>query len=604
MLQSGSSLFITIICLQIICLVPIAIAKQSNTNQNDRNIYRIANSDHQTVTSQSVQTLAPLLSKTDEKRYRRVFELQKSGNLSVAKTIIQQLDNNILIGHVLAQKYLHPTAHRSTFKELTAWLKQYADHPDARRLYRLALKRRPKGKDFPNVPVPAVRSGHSVSTLEYKKPQIIGRNLQNNQREQLSKMQRTMRSRIRRGWPTGARAILTDNSHTNLASNAEFYFYQSRIAWSYYLHNKDELALTLSSSSAKQARRSIPTSDWTAGLAAWRLARYEEALAHFIELAKSSTASPWLKSAGAYWASRVELKLGKPENVSHWLKLSIKQPRTFYGLLAMRALGLELAFDWNSSRLTKSDTQVLEKSDVAKRIQALAQIGQDKRAIQEIHSLWTKGSLDQIKILPKLAGALGYVESQMKLGKQLSILDGIKRDSALFPLPKWIPLDGYTIDRALVFALIRQESKFKAKSRSRRGALGLMQLMPRTAAFAAKRKKIVIGDKRAINDPVLNISLGQSYLEYLLTVDVIGDNFFFLLCAYNAGPGNLKKWLDKTNFNSDPLLFIESIRSRETRQFIKSVSANYWIYRSQLFQHIPSLDATVSGYWPKYLKQE
>ena len=86
--------------------MPIAIAKQSNTNQNDRNIYRIANSDHLTVTSQSVQTLAPLLSKTDEKRYRRVFELQKSGNLSVAKNIIQQLDNNILIGHVLAQKYL------------------------------------------------------------------------------------------------------------------------------------------------------------------------------------------------------------------------------------------------------------------------------------------------------------------------------------------------------------------------------------------------------------------------------------------------------------------------------------------------------------------
>jgi soluble lytic murein transglycosylase-like protein len=270
----------------------------------------------------------------------------------------------------------------------------------------------------------------------------------------------------------------------------------------------------------------------------------------------------------------------------------------------MRALGLELAFDWNSSILTKSDAQLLEEIEGTKRIRALAQIGQDKRAIREIHSLWTKGSLGLIRILPKLANTLGFVETQMMLGKQLSALDDTNLDSAVFPLPNWIPLDGYKIDRALVFALIRQESKFKAKSRSRRGARGLMQLMPRTAKFVAKRSGIVLKDNNDLNDPVINISLGQSYLEYLLTVEVIGDNFFFLLCAYNAGPGNLRKWLEKTNFKDDPLLFAESIRSRETRQFIKSVSTNYWIYRSQLSQRTPSLNATVSGNWPKYLKQE
>ena len=118
------------------------------------------------------------------------------------------------------------------------------------------------------------------------------------------------------------------------------------------------------------------------------------------------------------------------------------------------------------------------------------------------------------------------------------------------------------------------------------------------------QKNIVIKNRKALNDPVLNISLGQSYLEHLLTLKDIGNNFFFLLCAYNAGPGNLRKWLEKTNFGEDPLLFAESIRSSETRQFIKSVSTNYWIYRSQLFQHAPSLNATVSGHWPKYLPQE
>lgn len=584
--------------------MPVAIADQADAYLQDKNIYRIAKSNYQTSALKYLKTLTPILSKTDAIRYQRIFELQKLGNLTAAQKFIAQLENRILVGHVLAQKYLHPTAHRSTFIELTNWLEQYADHPDSRRLYRLALKRRPKGAPSPNLPLAEFRTGPFAGIPEYKKPQILGRKLSYNQREKLSKIQRTMRSRIRRGWPTGARAILMEKSHTSLASKTEFNSYQSRIAWSYYLHNKDELAFTLASSSAKHARTSIPEADWTAGLAAWRLMRYETALNHFIELAQSSTAAPWLKSSGAYWASRAELKLGNPSKVSYWLKMSIKYPRTFYGLLAMRALGLELVFDWNSSKLTELDIQNLNKSEGVKRIQALAQIGQDKRAVREIYSLWTKGSLRLIKVLPKLAGALGFSESQMVLGKQLSALNGIKRDSDIFPLPSWIPTGGYTIDRALIFALIRQESKFKTNSRSQRGARGLMQLMPRTASFTAKMNDIVIENRSRLNDPVLNISLGQGYLEHLLTIDIIKDNLFFLLCAYNAGPGNLRKWLEKTNFNNDPLLFAESIRSRETRQFIKSVSANYWIYRSQLFQHTPSLDATVSGNWPKYIKQE
>ena len=93
-------------------------------------------------------------------------------------------------------------------------------------------------------------------------------------------------------------------------------------------------------------------------------------------------------------------------------------------------------------------------------------------------------------------------------------------------------------------------------------------------------------------------------MQHLLTQDVVDGNIFYLLCAYNAGPGNLKKWLPKTNFSEDPLLFIESIRSRETRQFIERVISNYWIYRMRLRQPTPSLDATASGLWPNYSAQE
>ena len=84
----------------------------------------------------------------------------------------------------------------------------------------------------------------------------------------------------------------------------------------------------------------------------------------------------------------------------------------------------------------------------------------------------------------------------------------------------------------------------------------------------------------------------------------IKGDLFRMLTAWNAGPGNLNKWSRKVQHNNDPLLFIESIPSPETRIFVERVLTNYWIYRMRLRQPTPSLDATASGLWPNYLAQE
>ncbi|MEL0110223.1 MAG: hypothetical protein VW835_00685, partial [Rickettsiales bacterium] len=70
--------------------------------------------------------------------------------------------------------------------------------------------------------------------------------------------------------------------------------------------------------------------------------------------------------------------------------------------------------------------------------------------------------------------------------------------------------------------------------------------------------------------------------------------------AYNGGPGNLKKWRRNSEYQNDPLLFIESIPSRETRVFVERVLTNLWIYRFRLGQPAPSLDAVAAGTWPRY----
>ena len=548
--------------------------------------------------------LAPILSESDTERYQRIFALQENGDLAAAAKIISELEDKILMGHVLAQKYLHPTAHRSKFSELKPWLAEYADHPDARRLYRLAMKRRPSGVNPPNPPLASAATGISSSESDYVPPRIPGRGINRDQRNRLSGLQREMRHRIRRGWPTGARQVLTSKAHLGLASEAQYDAYQARIAWSYYLHNKDELAFELASASAERSRQFVPDADWTAGLSAWRLGRLEAAVGHFAKLAQSPVASPWLLTSGAYWAARGELRLRRPQHVSYWLTLAADDPRTFYGLLATRALGLEPDLDWRSTVLTEDHLAVLNKSQAVRRARALAEVGQGVRAEREIRALWPRASSALARAILPLAERLGLAAVQIALGTELRKLDGEAHDAAAFPLPGWQPEGGYAVDRALIFALIRQESKFKATAKSRRGARGLMQLMPATARFAARQERIKGVNSHTLLNPEINIALGQSYVRHLLAHDIVNGNIFYLLCAYNAGPGNLKKWLPKTNFNADPLLFIESIRSRETRQFIERVIANYWIYRMRLGQPTPSLDATASGLWPNYSAQE
>ena len=81
------------------------------------------------------------LSKNDENLYRRVFELQTEGKFKEAEKLIQNIENNILIGRVKAQKFLHPTGYISKFAELRDWLEKYDDHPSASRIYWLSKEK-------------------------------------------------------------------------------------------------------------------------------------------------------------------------------------------------------------------------------------------------------------------------------------------------------------------------------------------------------------------------------------------------------------------------------------------------------------------------------
>jgi tetratricopeptide (TPR) repeat protein len=148
--------------------------------------------------------------------------------------------------------------------------------------------------------------------------------------------------------------------------------------------------------------------------------------------------------------------------------------------------------------------------------------------------------------------------------------------------------DTSKLDPILVLSLIKQESAFASEANSSAGAVGLMQLMPSTAAELDK--KVASAD---LLDPEKNISIGTKYLKKLLTK--FDGNIVLALAAYNAGPTAVDRWLKDISPKRGILDFIESIPYRETRDYVGSIMRNYYWYSTHLKT---GQNKDLSYFWP------
>ncbi|MCP4750259.1 MAG: lytic transglycosylase domain-containing protein [Proteobacteria bacterium] len=127
----------------------------------------------------------------------------------------------------------------------------------------------------------------------------------------------------------------------------------------------------------------------------------------------------------------------------------------------------------------------------------------------------------------------------------------------------------------LVFAVMREESNFRPDVESNAGAIGLMQLMPRTAKYIGRKIRVKVDDSR-LNEPDLNMRLGIAFLKRLMRR--YKGNLYYTLAAYNGGPTNVKRWRKKVQLKDDDL-FVEAISFDETRDYVKRVLRSYYIYQ-------------------------
>jgi soluble lytic murein transglycosylase len=237
---------------------------------------------------------------------------------------------------------------------------------------------------------------------------------------------------------------------------------------------------------------------------------------------------------------------------------------------------------------------------------ALLQVGQPARAEAELRGLWSRARDNPglARAMLAVAGGANLAALSSQLAAVAQGRDGRPRDFARFPVPPLRPEGGFRVDPALVYAVALQESRFDANAVSPAGARGLMQLMPATASYVARDPSLQGEAVGRLHEPGLSLELGQRYLHCLARHEAVGGDLIRLLAAYNAGPGNLSRWLPATRHRDDPFLFVEAIPVDERRDYVRRVLASSWIYASRLGLPTPSLDRLAAGGFPAFAGPE
>ena len=386
----------------------------------------------------------------------------------------------------------------------------------------------------------------------------------------------------------------------NALDSVEIDILKGRIANTYFYLKRPDKALRVAREAVERSQFKAPQAAWIAGLVSWQKSQYQQA-AEFFEIAASSQyIVEWKRSAAAFWASRAYLRVRKPDKVNFWLQQAAREPRTFYGIIARRALASDFKdMNWGLPRLRNHHLEIIKSYENGFRAHLLLQVGQRVLAEHELLLVNPRQRENGYEALLAFAShhklpAILFKTATFKKDQNANFYD-----AALFPIGQWDRTAEHTIDWALIHALIRQESRFDPFARSSRGAAGLMQLLPSTASNLVG-ETMNGRDRYKLLDPDKNVQIGDQYLKWLMNISYIDRNLFKTVVAYNAGPGNLRRWMRELDYNDDPLFFIESIPAAETRIFIEKVMSNYWIYRLRFGQPTPSLTQVSSGYWPLY----
>lgn len=537
-----------------------------------------------------------VLTDDDAARYAQIFLLQDKEKIETAKKVEAKLTDKSLMNEVLYQRYTSKTYH-TRGAELKSWMDKYYDMPGAERLYKIA-----------NIKQATVRkplAPHIITGKDYIETAQSENWTVKQYKGSLTKTIDKFKRAIRSGSSKTARNILEDKSFKSKISESDYGRLAGRLAFLYYTNGEYELAKKWGFvSSDANSEYGL----WTMGLLYFKEQKYGEAQKYFARILNLTQINNARKTEAAFWAGRAADINGNSSDAKKYWKIAAAYPMSFYGALASTMLGDTPEYEFFDQDCSDEDIITLRENKYGKKALALLQVGRKDRAEQYLKYLVTSKSSD------KMLHAVNSVSSLYGLPQVAILVSGVMRDrgvleinddiiySAQYPLPNWEPLGGWSIDRALLLAITKQESGFKTNAKSNAGANGVMQIMPSTAKRVARKNDVKMSDIDMSN-PEHNMFLGQQYIVDLLQHQLIQNNIIKMLVAYNAGMGNLVKF-EKAFSTSDPLLYVESFPAYETRNYIKRVMSNLWLYRARLNQPLTALKELAEGHWPYYNSED
>jgi soluble lytic murein transglycosylase len=292
--------------------------------------------------------------------------------------------------------------------------------------------------------------------------------------------------------------------------------------------------------------------------------------------------TPQTRSKGFYWAGAALARNGNAAEANRYFEMAAKYPEYFYGQLALERLGRPLPqfAQGPAAQPSPAEVAAFNARPLVQAVRANARSQVDWRTERYFFTALAEQARTpgEMQLAANLASELGLRELAVVIGRVAPEKDFEGFTSVGFPVVPNPPGTDFTV----VHAISRQESEFDRDRISHAGARGLMQLMPGTAQEQAGKMGMAYMSTALTDDPQYNIRLGDAYFARMM--DYYGGSFPLAAAAYNAGAGNVNKWLrangDPRTGSIDWLRWIELIPIFETKNYVHRVVENAVVYEA------------------------
>ncbi|WP_184084227.1 lytic transglycosylase domain-containing protein [Sphingomonas xinjiangensis] len=319
---------------------------------------------------------------------------------------------------------------------------------------------------------------------------------------------------------------------------------------------------------------------WLAGTTAmYDLRRPQDAVGMFERYSRGSK-TPQTRSKGLYWAGRAAEAAGDAAAAQGFYARAAGFPDLYYGQLALERTSRPLRAPTNlSNRIVDAPTRdAFFRRETVRAAQLLGAQGRRGDQDQFIRQIARDATTDTDHVLAaELSRTIGRPDLGVMVGR--SALENGLSDYTAAGFPSVSVPESQNNYWTIIHAIARQESQFNRDAVSHAGARGLMQLMPGTAAEAASKLGLGYNREALNSDTNYNIQLGSSYFQRMFA---LYGSYPLAVAAYNAGPGNVNKWI---RLNGDPRLpggdmirWVEQIPYFETKNYVQRVLENAVVY--------------------------